>query len=59
MGEGHFIAPHAGGGFGYLKAVREVFTRQNNKPDYRSPFELGLGPYDLPEPNRSNTPPEQ
>jgi hypothetical protein len=56
-GEGHFIAPHAGGGFGYLKAVREVFTRQNNKPDYRSPFELGLGPYDLPEPNRSNPPP--
>ena len=49
-GEGHFIAPHAGGGFGYLKAVRDVFTRCDNKPDYRSPFELGLGPYNLPEP---------
>jgi hypothetical protein len=45
-GEGHFIAPHAGAGFGYLRAVREVFTRCDNRPDYRSPYELGLGPYD-------------
>ena len=45
-GEGHVLAPHAGAGFGYLKAVREVFTRRNNRPDYRSPYELGLGPYD-------------
>jgi len=45
-GEGHYIAPHAGAGFGYLKAVREVFTACDNHPDYRSPFELGLGPYD-------------
>lgn len=47
FGEGHFIAPHAGAGFGYLKAVREVFSSQNNHPDYRSPFESGFGPYDL------------
>jgi len=45
-GEGHYIAPHAGAGFGYLKAVRDVFTACDNRPDYRSPFELGLGPYD-------------
>lgn len=45
-GEGHFIAPHAGAGFGYLRAVREVFTRRDNRPDYRSPYDLGLGPYD-------------
>lgn len=45
-GEGHFLAPHAGAGFGYLKAVREVFTKRKNLPDYRSPYELGLGPYD-------------
>ena len=45
-GEGHYIAPHSGAGFGYLKAVREVFTECDNQPDYRSPYELGLGPYD-------------
>jgi hypothetical protein len=45
-GEGHFLAPHAGAGFGYLKAVREVFSQRNNRPDYRSPYEVGLGPYD-------------
>lgn len=45
-GEGHYIAPSAGAGFGYLKAVREVFTACDNRPDYRSPYELGLGPYD-------------
>jgi hypothetical protein len=51
-GEGHFIAPHEGGGFGYLRAVREVFSQHDNEPDYRSAFELGLGPYDLAEPSR-------
>lgn len=45
--EGHFLSPHAGAGFGYLRAVREVFCSHDNRPDYRSPFELGLGPYDL------------
>lgn len=44
-GEGHYIAPHAGAGFGYLQAVREVFTERNNLPDYRTPEQLGLGPY--------------
>jgi hypothetical protein len=45
-GEGHHIAPHTGAGFGYLKGVREVFTSQDNRPEYRSPYEFGLGPYD-------------
>jgi len=45
-GEGHYIAPHAAGGFGYLKALREVFTDADNQPDYRLPQHLGLGPYD-------------
>lgn len=45
-GEGHYIAPHAEYGFGYLQAVRKVFTKQDNKPDYRTPESLGLGPYD-------------
>lgn len=45
-GEGHFIAPSAAGGFGYLQAVREVFTRRDNLPDYRPPALIGRGPYD-------------
>jgi hypothetical protein len=45
-GEGHYLAPHAEHGFGYMKAVREVFTRADNEPDYRAPADLGLGPYD-------------
>ncbi len=45
-GEGHYIAPHMSGGFKYLQAVREVFTKRDNLPDYRLPQELGLGPYD-------------
>jgi hypothetical protein len=43
--EGHYIAPHAYGGFKYLQAVREVFTHRDNLPDYRCPAQLGLGPY--------------
>jgi hypothetical protein len=45
-GEGHYIAPQATDGFGYLQAVREVFTKCDNRPDYRRPEKLGLGPYD-------------
>jgi len=45
-GEGHYLLPHAEGGFGYLQAVRDVFTRRDNQPAYRTPAELGLGPYD-------------
>lgn len=45
-GEGHYIAPHLSGGFKYLQAVREVFTKRDNLPDYRLPQQLGLGPYD-------------
>ncbi|MCX7805150.1 MAG: glycoside hydrolase family 99-like domain-containing protein [Planctomycetota bacterium] len=44
-GEGHFICPSAGGGFGYLQAVREVFTDGRNLPDYRAPELIGRGPY--------------
>lgn len=45
-GEGHYIAPHLDGGFQYLQAIREVFTKRDNLPDYRLPQQLGLGPYD-------------
>ena len=43
--EGHFISPSAAGGFGYLQAVRNTFTDARNQPDYRTPGQLGLGPY--------------
>lgn len=44
--EGHYISPHLSGGFQYLQAVREVFTKRDNLPDYRLPDAIGLGPYD-------------
>ena len=44
--EGHYIAPHMENGFAYLQAVREVFTKRDNLPDYRTPEMLGMGPYD-------------
>ncbi len=44
--EGHYLLPHYEGGFKYLQAVREVFTKRDNLPDYRTPEFLGLGPYD-------------
>lgn len=45
-GEGHFIAPNCGSGFQYLQAVREVFSKRDNLPDYRTPQMLDFGPYD-------------
>ena len=41
-GEGHYIAPHLSGGFKYLQAIREVFTKRDNLPDYRTPQDLGF-----------------
>ena len=35
--EGHYLSPHYEGGFKYLQAVREVFTKRDNLPDYRTP----------------------
>ena len=44
--EGHFISPSHGYGFQYLQAIREELTRRDNLPDYRTPQDIGLGPYD-------------
>ncbi|MBP5662599.1 MAG: glycoside hydrolase family 99-like domain-containing protein [Clostridia bacterium] len=44
-GEGHYIAPHVSGGFKYLQAVREVFTKRDNLPDYRLNIQLGMRDY--------------
>lgn len=45
-GEGHFIAPHAGAGFGHLDAVRSVFTSAPRQHQDLTPGDVGLGPYD-------------
>lgn len=45
-GEGHYIAPYREHGFGYLDAVREVFSQSDHRPQQLIPEDLGLGPYD-------------
>ena len=44
--EGHSIAPSCGAGFRYLQAVRQVFSKCDNLPDYRTPQMLDFDPYD-------------
>ncbi|MCC6729943.1 MAG: glycoside hydrolase family 99-like domain-containing protein [Chthonomonadales bacterium] len=45
-GEGHYIAPHRQYGFGYLDAVRSVFTDDPKRHDDLVPQDIGRGPYD-------------
>lgn len=40
--EGHYLFPSLGFGFQYLQAVREVFSKRDNLPDYRLPAPLGI-----------------
>jgi len=44
--EGHYLAPHREYGFGYLDAVRKVFSDAPEKHTDLVPKEVGLGPYD-------------
>jgi len=46
FGEGHYICPTQGAGFGYLDAVREVFAPSAGPHTDLTPSEVGLGPYD-------------
>jgi len=46
FGEGHYIAPHRQYGFGYLDAVRDVFTDAPKEHIDLVPDDVGLGPYD-------------
>lgn len=46
FGEGHYLMPTRGYGFGHLNAVREVFAPISPPSDNRIPEDLGLGPYD-------------
>jgi len=45
-GEGHYLAPYQEYGFGYLDAVRKVFTDAPEPHRDLIPEDLGLGPYD-------------
>lgn len=44
--EGHYIAPHREYGFGYLDAVREVFSDAPKEHVDLVPDDIGMGPYD-------------
>ncbi len=44
--EGHYIAPHRQYGFGYLDAVRRVFSSAPDKHADLVPLDIGLGPYE-------------
>ncbi len=46
-GEGHYLAPYQEFGFGYLDAVRRVFTTSPAHHRDLIPEDIGLGPYDL------------
>jgi len=47
--EGHYIAPYREYGFGYLDAVRRVFSDATEPCDDLIPEDIGLGPYGLPK----------
>jgi acetyl esterase/lipase len=44
--EGHYLAPHREYGFGYLDAIRKVFSDAPEKHMDLVPEDVGLGPYD-------------
>ena len=46
-GEGSYIEPHKEFGFGYLDAIREVFTDAPKAHADMTPADVGLGPYDV------------
>ncbi len=45
-GEGHYIAPYREYGFGYLDAVRNVFSAAPTAHEDLLPEDIGMGPYD-------------
>jgi len=47
--EGHYIAPYREYGFGYLDAVRRVFSDAKTLCDDLIPEDIGRGPYSLPK----------
>ncbi len=55
-GEGSYIEPHQEYGFGYLDAIRDVFTPAAQAHADLTPAAVGRGPYDVPpaEPRRTS-----
>ncbi|MDR2755114.1 MAG: glycoside hydrolase family 99-like domain-containing protein [Planctomycetaceae bacterium] len=47
--EGHYIAPYREYGFGYLDAVRRVFSDASEQHEDLIPSDIGLGTYDMPK----------
>ena len=45
--EGHYIAPYREYGFGYLDAVRRVFSNAPEEHDDIIPEDIGMGPYNM------------
>ena len=54
-GEGSYIEPHSEFGFGYLDAIRDIFTDAPKAHEGVTPADVGLGPYDVPPPSPSKT----
>jgi hypothetical protein len=48
--EGSYIEPDCTFRFGYLEAIRQVFAPGSPKPKEIVPADVGLGPYDQPDP---------
>ena len=48
FGEGSYIEPMNEFGFGYLDAIRDVFTAASTPHQDVTPTDAGLGPYDVP-----------
>ncbi|MBI4582719.1 MAG: glycoside hydrolase family 99-like domain-containing protein [Planctomycetes bacterium] len=46
-GEGSYLEPHREFGFGYLDAIREVFTGASETHEDLTPADVFLGPYDV------------
>jgi hypothetical protein len=55
FGEGSYIEPHQEFGFGYLDAIRDVFSAAPAQHVDLVPADVGLGPYDVPPSPPSRT----
>lgn len=55
-GEGHYLAPYTEHGFGYVDAVRKVFSEDPAPHVDLLPEDVGMGPYDRPYRDRIKRP---
>jgi hypothetical protein len=46
--EGHYLLPYREYGFGYLDAIRRVFSNAPEQHDDLIPEDIGMGPYNMP-----------